>query len=171
MKIQGSAHVNVWKVSVYPNIHYSVFGKLKIWLMALFLSSVQLHKFWGFLRIFVSKSFIVTICIASPTWFLRKKLSSNFVNQLYSTHFLQQLPGRLFKISADRSGAYYKEGAWSRGTIIKKLLTLIKKQVCFLSKKIRIKELGPQEGKGAGFIQGGRSKRNKTRLSSGKSLT
>ena len=121
--------------------------------------------------IFVSESFIVTICIASPTWFLRKKLSSNFVNQLYSTHFLQQLPGRLFKISADRSGAYYKEGAWSRGTIIKKLLTLIKKQVCFLSKKIRIKELGPQEGKGAGFIQGGRSKRNKTRLSSGKSLT
>ena len=57
------------------------------------------------------------------------------------------------------------------GTIIKKLLTLIKKQVCLLSKKIRIKELGPQEGKGAGFIQGGRSKRNKTRLSSGKSLT
>ena len=121
--------------------------------------------------IFVSESFIVTICIASPTWFLIKKLSSNFVNQLYPTHFLQQLPGRLFKISADRSGAYYKEGAWSRGTIIKKLLTLIKKQVCFLSKKIRIKELGPQEGKGAGFIQGGRSKRNKTRLSSGKSLT
>ena len=121
--------------------------------------------------IFVSESFIVTICVASPTWFLRKKLSSNFVNQLYSTHFLQQLPGRLFKISADRSGAYYKEGAWSRGTIIKKLLTLIKKQVCFLSKKIRIKELGPQEGKGAGLIRGGRSKRNKTRLSSGKSLT
>ena len=121
--------------------------------------------------IFVSESFIVTICIASPTWFLIKKLSSNFVNQLYSTHFLQQLPGRLFKISADRSGAYYKEGAWSRGTIIKKLLTLIKKQVCFLSKKIRIKELGPQEGKGAGLIRGGRSKRNKTRLSSGKSLT
>ena len=121
--------------------------------------------------IFISESFIVTICIASPTWFLRKKPSSNFVNQLYSTHFLQQLPGRLFKISADRSGAYYKEGTWSRGTIIKKLLTLIKKQVCFLSKKIRIKELGPQEGKGAGFIQGGRSKRNKTRLSSGKSLT
>ena len=121
--------------------------------------------------IFVSESFIVTICVASPTWFLRKKLSSNFVNQLYSTHFLQQLPGRLFKISADRSDAYYKEGAWSRGTIIKKLLTLIKKQVCFLSKKIRIKELGPQEGKGAGFIQGGRSKRNETRLSSGKSLT
>ena len=121
--------------------------------------------------IFVSESFIVTICIASPTWFLIKKLSSNFVNQLYSTHFLQQLPGRLFKISADRSGAYYKEGAWSRGTIIKKLLTLIKKQVCFLSKKIRIKELGPQEGKGAGLIRGGRSKRNETRLSSGKSLT
>ena len=121
--------------------------------------------------IFVSESFIVTICIASPTWFLIKKLSSNFVNQLYSTHFLQQLPGRLFKISADRSGAYYKEGAWSRGTIIKKLLTLIKKQVCFLSKKMRIKELGPQEGKGAGLIRGGRSKRNKTRLSSGKSLT
>ena len=121
--------------------------------------------------IFVSESFIVTICVASPTWFLRKKLSSNFVNQLYSTHFLQQLPGRLFKISADRSGAYYKEGAWSRGTIIKKLLTLIKKQVCFLSKKMRIKELGPQEGKGAGLIRGGRSKRNKTRLSSGKSLT
>ena len=119
--------------------------------------------------IFVSESFIVTICIASPTWFLIKKLSSNFVNQLYPTHFLP--PGRLFKISADRSGAYYKEGAWSRGTVIKKLLTLIKKQVCFLSKKIRIKELGPQEGKGAGFIQGGRSKRNETRLSSGKSLT
>ena len=121
--------------------------------------------------IFVSESFIVTICIASPTWFLIKKLSSNFVNQLYPTHFLQQLPGRLFKISADRSGAYYKEGAWSMGTIIKKLLTLIKKQVCFLSKKMRIKELGPQEGKGAGFIRGVRSKRNKTRLSSGKSLT
>ena len=171
MNIQGSAHVNVWKVSVYPNIHYSVFGKLKIWLTALFLSFARLHKFWGFLRIFVSKSFIVNICIASPTWFLIKKLSSNFVNQLYPTHFLQQLLGCLFKISADRSGAYYKKGAWSMGTIIKKLLTLIKKQVCFLSKKIKIKELGPQEGKGAGFILGGRSKRNKTRFSSGKSLT
>ena len=57
------------------------------------------------------------------------------------------------------------------GTVIKKLLTLVKKQVCFLSKIIRIKELGPQEGKGAGLIQGGRSKRNKTTLSSGKSLT
>ena len=93
--------------------------------------------------------------------FNKKKLSSNFVNQLYSTHFLQQLPGRLFKISADRSGAYYKEVAWSRGTIIKKLLTLIKKQVCFLCKKMRIKELGPQEGKRAGLIRGVRSKRNK----------
>ena len=41
------------------------------------------------------------------------------------------------------------------GTIIKKLLTLIKKQVCFLSKKIRIKELGPQEGKGRGLFEGG----------------
>ena len=49
---------------------------------------------------------------------------------------------------------------------MKKLLTLIKKQVCFLSKKMRIKELGPQEGKG--LIRGRRSKRNKTRLSSGK---
>ena len=39
-----------------------------------------------------------------------KKLSSNFVNQLYSTHFLQQLPGHSPKISAEKSDAYWKEG-------------------------------------------------------------
>ena len=64
--------------------------------------------------IFVSESFIVTICVASPTWFLRKKLSSNFVNQLYSTHFLQQLPGHSPKISAEKSDAYWKEGGNKR---------------------------------------------------------
>ena len=47
----------------------------------------------------------------SLTWFLRKNFLSNFVNQLYSTHFLEQLPGRLIKISAERSSAYRKEGA------------------------------------------------------------
>ena len=46
-----------------------------------------------------------------------------------------------------------------------------KKQVFFLSKKVKVKDLGLGEGRGAGLIRGRCLKRNKTRLPPVKSLT
>ena len=46
-----------------------------------------------------------------------------------------------------------------------------KKQVFFLSKKVKVKDLGLGEGKGAGLIRGRCLKRNKIRLPPVKSLT
>ena len=46
-----------------------------------------------------------------------------------------------------------------------------KKQVFFLSKKVKVKDLGLGKGRGAGLIRGRCLKRNKTRLPPVKSLT
>ena len=46
-----------------------------------------------------------------------------------------------------------------------------KKQVFFLSKKVKVKDLGLGEGRGAGLIRGRCLKRNKIRLPPVKSLT
>ena len=135
--------------------------------------------------IFQSQNFILTSCSTSPTWFLIKKknLSSNLNNQFYSPHFLDQSPGRLIKVSAERSGANWKEGTLSRHLYYSEATNLYwlrfsssfividkvaQKQMFFLSNKVRDGELGPVRGEGRGgegdwrqdFIRGGRLKRN-----------
>ena len=75
----------------------------------------QIQKSLGLFSnvIFLSQNFILTCCIANLTWFSKKKLSSNLINQFYSTDFLEQSsPRRLFTISAERRGAYWKKDAY-----------------------------------------------------------
>ena len=116
--------------------------------------------------IFLSHNFILTSCITSPTWFLIKKnLSSNLNNQFYSPHFLDQSPGRLIKVSAERSGANWKEGTLSRHLYYSEATNLYwfrfsssfividkvtKKQIFLLTNKVREWELGLVRGEGRG---------------------
>ena len=62
-------------------------------------------------------------------------------------------------------------GRLIKGKLIKKLSTLTRKLVFFLSKKVRVKELGPGGVKGSGAYSSGALKTHLNKTSSRKSLT